>query len=139
MFSNNPFYAIVSGIIYILIIFLLVRKEKKYITYSITTLSGLLYLSFLFLWLEKTVYLMTSSDVGFSVYDSFLRFVNISYFVLFVPLLLIFAWYGIKKILSQDQLFWLKSSFVLVYVSALVGILILGQPVFVIFYYGFAP
>lgn len=82
---------------------------------------------------------MTSQNVGFQAYANFSTFVNISYFVLFVPLLLIFAWYRSKKILVQDQLFSLKIVFVIFFIGALIGILILGQPIFEISYYGFAP
>ena len=82
---------------------------------------------------------MTSQNEGFQRFEKFATFVNISYFVLFVPQLLVFAWYGIKTILLQDQFFILKITFVFVYVGALVGILVLGQPIFEILYYGFAP
>ncbi len=41
--------------------------------------------------------------------------------------------------MEQDQFFLLKKIFGIVYIGALVGILILGQPVFEILYYGFAP
>lgn len=139
MFLDNPFYAVISGIIYVLIVFLMVRKEKKYLKYGVTILFSILHLSFLYLWFDKIVYLMTSSNLELSTYNNFLRFVNVSYFVLLVPLLFVFAWYGIKKILSQDQYLWLKSIFTIVYISALIATLILGELVFVILYYGFAP
>ena len=139
LFLDNPFYAVISGIIYVLIVFLMVRKEKKYLKYGITILFSILHLSFLYLWFDKIVYLMTSSNLELSTYNNFLRFVNVSYFVLLVPLLFVFAWYGIKKILSQDQYLWLKSIFTIVYISALIATLILGELVFVILYYGFAP
>ena len=139
MFLDNPFYAVISGIIYVLIVFLMVRKEKKYLKYGVTILFSILHVSFLYLWFDKIVYLMTSSNLELSTYNNFLRFVNVSYFVLLVPLLFVFAWYGIKKILSQDQYLWLKSIFTIVYISALIATLILGELVFVILYYGFAP
>ena len=139
LFAMQPFYAIVVGIVYIGSIYLLDRKEKKFISYSITIFSSLLQLSFLFLWFEKLIFLMTSQNVGFQVYENFSTFVTISYFVLFIPQLVIFAWYGIKKIGVQDQFLLLKRIFQFFYVGALVGILILGQPVFEILYYGFAP
>ena len=82
---------------------------------------------------------MTSQNVGFQLYEKFSTFVNISYFVLFIPQLVIFAWYGLKKIGSQDQFALLKIIFQFFYVGALIGILILGQPIFEILYYGFAP
>lgn len=93
----QPFYAIVVGIIYIGSIYLLVRKEKRYISYSITIFLSLLQLSFLFLWFEKLVFLMTTQNVGFKAYEAFSTFVTTSYFVLFIPQLVVFAWYGIKK------------------------------------------
>ena len=139
LFLDNPFYAVISGIIYVLIVFLMVRKEKKYLKYGVTILFSILHLSFLYLWFDKIVYLMTSSNLELSTYNNFLRFVNVSYFVLLVPLLFVFAWYGIKKILSQDQYLWLKSIFTIVYISALIATLILGELVFVMLYYGFAP
>lgn len=139
LFLDNPFYAVISGIIYVLIVFLMVRKEKKYLKYGVTILFSILHLSFLYLWFDKIVYLMTSTNLELSTYNNFLRFVNVSYFVLLVPLLFVFAWYGIKKILSQDQYLWLKSIFTIVYISALIATLILGELVFVILYYGFAP
>ncbi len=139
LFLDNPFYAVISGIIYVLIVFLMVRKGKKYLKYGVTILFSILHLSFLYLWFDKIVYLMTSSNLELSTYNNFLRFVNVSYFVLLVPLLFVFAWYGIKKILSQDQYLWLKSIFTIVYISALIATLILGELVFVILYYGFAP
>ncbi|MER2175048.1 MAG: hypothetical protein ABS911_10235 [Carnobacterium sp.] len=139
MFAMQPFYAIVVGIVYIGSIYLLVRKEKNYISYSITIFSSLLQLSFLFLWFEKLVFLMTTQNVGFQTYEKFSTFVTASYFVLFIPQLVIFAWYGIKKIGAQDQFPLLKRIFQFFYVGALVGILILGQPIFEILYYGFAP
>lgn len=139
LFLDNPFYAVISGIIYVLIVFLMVRKEKKYLKYGVTILFSILHVSFLYLWFDKIVYLMTSSNLELSTYNNFLRFVNVSYFVLLVPLLFVFAWYGIKKILSQDQYLWLKSIFTIVYISALIATLILGELVFVILYYGFAP
>ena len=139
LFLDNPFYAVISGIIYVLIVFLMVRKEKKYLKYGVTILFSILHLSFLYLWFDKIVYLMTSSNLELSTYNNFLRFVNVSYFVLLVPLLFVFAWYGIKKILSQDQYLWLKSIFTIIYISALIATLILGELVFVILYYGFAP
>lgn len=139
LFLDNPFYAVISGIIYVLIVFLMVRKEKKYLKYGVTILFSILHLSFLYLWFDKIVYLMTSSNLELSTYNNFLRFVNVSYFFLLVPLLFVFAWYGIKKILSQDQYLWLKSIFTIVYISALIATLILGELVFVILYYGFAP
>ncbi|AEB28820.1 hypothetical protein CAR_c00690 [Carnobacterium sp. 17-4] len=135
----QPFYAIVVGIVYIGSIYLLVRKEKKFISYSITIFSSLLQLSFLFLWFEKSVFLMTTQNVGFKTYEDFSTFVTTSYFVLFIPQLVVFAWYGLKKIDAQDQFLLLKRIFQFFYVGALVGILILGQPVFEILYYGFAP
>ena len=135
----QPFYAIVVGIIYIGSIYLLVRKEKGYISYSITVFLSLLQLSFLFLWFEKLVFLMTTQNVGFKAYEAFSTFVTTSYFVLFIPQLIVFSWYGIKKIGAQDQFLLLKRIFQFFYVGALVGILILGQPVFEILYYGFAP
>ena len=135
----QPFYAIVVGIIYIGSIYLLVRKEKKYINYSLTMLACILQSSFLFLWFRESIFLMTSRNVGFQVYANFSTFVNISYFVLFIPQLVIFAWYGLKKIGSQDQFALLKIIFQFFYVGALIGILILGQPIFEILYYGFAP
>ena len=135
----QPFYAIVVGIVYIGSIYLLVRKEKRYISYSITIFSSLLQLSFLFLWFEKLVFLMTTQNVGFQAYEKFSTFVTTSYFVLFIPQLVIFAWYGIKKIGAQDQFPLLKVIFIIFYVGALAGILILGQPIFEILYYGFAP
>ena len=139
LFLDNPFYAVISGIIYVLIVFLMVRKEKKFLKYGVTILFSILHLSFLYLWFDKIVYLMTSSNLELSTYNNFLRFVNVSYFVLLVPLLFVFAWYGIKKILSQDQYLWLKSIVTIVYISALIATLILGELVFVILYYGFAP
>ncbi|SDQ24254.1 hypothetical protein [Carnobacterium viridans] len=139
MFAMQPFYAIVVGIIYIGSIYLLIRKEKKYINYSLTMLACILQSSFLFLWFRESIFLMTSRDVGFQVYANFSTFVNISYFVLFIPQLVIFAWYGLKKIGSQDQFALLKIIFQFFYVGALIGILILGQPIFEILYYGFAP
>ena len=139
LFLDNPFYAVISGIIYVLIVFLMVRKGKKYLKYGVTILFSILHLSFLYLWFDKIVYLMTSSNLELSTYNNFLRFVNVSYFILHVPLLFVFAWYGIKKILSQDQYLWLKSIFTIVYISALIATLILGELVFVILYYGFAP
>lgn len=135
----QPFYAIVVGIVYIGSNYLLVRKEKKYISFSITIFSSLLQLSFLFLWFEKLVFLMTTQNVGFQAYEKFSTFVTTSYFVLFIPQLVIFAWYGIKKIGAQDQFPLLKVIFIIFYVGALAGILILGQPIFEILYYGFAP
>ena len=135
----QPFYAIVVGIIYIGSIYLLIRKEKKYINYSLTMLACILQSSFLFLWFRESIFLMTSRNVGFQVYANFSTFVNISYFVLFIPQLVIFAWYGLKKIGSQDQFALLKIIFQFFYVGALIGILILGQPIFEILYYGFAP
>lgn len=83
--------------------------------------------------------LQTIHNEGFQRFEKFAAFVNGSYFVLFIPLLFLFAWYGIKKIMEQDQFLLLKKIFVVVYTSALVGILILGQPIFEILYYGFAP
>ena len=139
MFIFQPFYAILLGIIYIGIIYLLVRKEKKHINYSITIFACLLQLSFLFLWIKKFLVLQTIHNEGFQRFEKFAAFVNGSYFVLFIPLLLIFAWYGIKKIVVQDQFFILKAIFVFVYIGALIGILIVGQPIFEILYYGFAP
>lgn len=139
LFLDNPFYAVISGIIYVLIVFLMVRKEKKYLKYGVTILFSILHLSFLYLWFDKILYLMTSTNLELSTYNNFLRFVNVSYFVLLVPLLFVFAWYGIKKILSQDQYLWLKSIFTIIYISALIATLILGELVFVILYYGFAP
>lgn len=139
MFLYQPFYAVLLGIFYVGSIYLLVRKEKKHINYSLTMLACILQLSFLFLWFRKSIFLMTSQNVGFQAYANFSTFVNISYFVLFIPLLLIFAWYGSKKILVQDQFSSLKIVFVIFYIGALIGILILGQPIFEILYYGFAP
>ena len=139
MFIFKPFYAILLSIIYIGIIYLLVRKEKKPINYSITIFACLLQLSFLFLWIRKFIGLQTIHNEGFERFERFATFVNVSYFVLLIPLLLIFAWYGVKKILVQDQFFILKIVFVFVYLGALIGILILGQPIFEILYYGFAP
>ena len=139
MFIVKPFYAILLGIVYIGMIYLLVRKEKKYINYSLTSFACLLQLSFLFLWIRKFHALQTIHNKGFQRFEKFSLFVNRSYFVLFIPLLFIFAWYGIKKIVAQDQFFFLKIIFVFVYIGSLVGILIIGQPIFEILYYGFAP
>ncbi|SDQ02607.1 hypothetical protein SAMN04487752_0121 [Carnobacterium viridans] len=139
MFIFKPFYAILLSIIYIGIIYLLVRKEKKPINYSITIFACLLQLSFLFLWIRKFIDLQTIHNKGFERFERFATFVNISYFLLFIPLLLVFAWYGLKKIGAQDQFPLLKRIFQFFYVGAIVGILILGQPIFEILYYGFAP
>ncbi|MGY0400415.1 hypothetical protein [Carnobacterium jeotgali] len=139
MFIFKPLYAVILGIVYIGIIYSLVRKEKKYINYSITFVSLVLQLSFLFLWVRKFLILQAVHNEGFQRFEKFATFVNISYFVLFIPLLLIFAWYGIKKISVQDQFLLLKGIFAFFYLGALVGILILGQPIFEILYYGFAP
>jgi hypothetical protein len=139
MFMNQPFYAILLGMIYIGIVYLFVRKEKKVITYSLTILSGLLQLSFLYLWLEKATFLMRSSNLGFEVYNSYLRFIHMSYFILMIPLVLICVWFGIKKIISLDFFSWFKILFSLAYIGALLGISIIGEFVFVLLYYGFAP
>lgn len=139
MFSLQPFYAMLAAFIYVGIVYLLVRKEKKSITYSVTALACLLQLSYLFLWLRKSVYFMTTSNVGFPAYERFLSFVESSYFVLTIPLLLLLAWYVIKKIGQQDLSFWLKTVLILIYVGALIGVLIIGQLIFIILYYGFAP
>lgn len=139
MFLYQPFYAVLLGIFYVGSIYLLVRKEKKFINYSLTILACILQLSFLFIWFRESIFLMTTQNVGFQTYEHFSRFVTTSYFVLFIPQLVVFAWYGIKKIGAQDQFLLLKRIFQFFYVGALVGILILGQLVFEILYYGFAP
>lgn len=139
MFMNQPFYALLSGMIYVGIVYLFVRKEKKVITYSFTIFSGLLQLSFLYLWLDKATFLMRSSNLGFEVYNSFLRFVYVFYFILMIPLVLISAWYGVKKIISLDYFSWFKTLFGLTYIGALLGISIIGEFVFALLYYGFAP
>lgn len=110
MFIFKPFYAILLSITYIGIIHLLVRKEKKAINYSISIFACLLQLSFLFLWIRKFLVLQTIHNEGFQRFEKFAAFVNGSYFVLFIPLLFLFAWYGIKKIMEQDQFLLLKKS-----------------------------
>lgn len=139
LFSMQPFYAMMLALIYIGVTYLLVRNEKKYIAYGMTIFSSFLNFAFLFLWLEKTIFLMTSTGGGLQRFKTFDQFVNKSYFALFIPLLILFAWYGIKKIMLQDQFLWLKIIFVLIYVGALVGLFVLGQLVFSLLYYGFAP
>ena len=139
LFAYQPFYAMMLALIYIGVTYFLVRHENKYITYGITIFSCLLNFSFLYLWLDKIILLMTSTGEGFQRFMEFSQFVDVSYFILLVPLLLLFAWYGIKKIVQQNQYFGLKIVFIFFYIGALVGLLILGQIVFSLLYYGFAP
>ncbi|GEK90771.1 hypothetical protein [Alkalibacterium kapii] len=139
MFIHQPFYPMILALSYIGITYILVKNEKNYVKYGVTTLLTVLNLSFLYLWLEKVVFLMTSTEISFQTFEKFGRFVDNSYFVLIVPLLLLFAWYGVKKFLQQDHYLLLKSLVIIFYIGALIGVLILGQLVFSLLYYGFAP
>lgn len=139
MLSTQPLIAIIMSFIYIAIIYILVRKEPKIITYSLTAILSFLQIGFLYLWFNKVGILEAGSNISFELYNNFFSFVNTSYVVLAIPFLLILAWYGVKAIMKQDQSTWLKRIFSVVYSAALVGVLILGRLVFVILFYGLAP
>ncbi len=139
MLSMQPFYAMLMALAYVGLVYLSVRKEKKPIAYSITAFSGVLQGGFLFLWLRRSVYLMTTSNVGFDTYADYYGFIEVSYFVLAIVLLLILAWYGGRKILKQKHFPVLRVGFLVTYIAALFGVLIIGHPAFILLYYGFAP
>ena len=139
LLSTQPLIAIILSVIYIAIIYVLVRKEQKIVTYSLTAILSFLQIGFLYLWFNQVDVLEAGSTIGFDLFNDFFAFVNTAYFILAIPFLLILAWYGVKTIMKQNQSIWLKRIFSVVYLAALVGVLILGRLIFVILYYGFAP
>lgn len=139
LLSTQPLIAIILSVIYIAIIYVLVRKEQKTVTYSLTAILAFLQIGFLCLWFNKVDILVAGSNISFDLFNDFFSFVNTAYFLLAIPFLLILAWYAVKTIMKQDQSIWLKRIFSVVYLAALVGVLILGRLIFVILYYGFAP
>ncbi|WP_225742991.1 hypothetical protein [Marinilactibacillus sp. Marseille-P9653] len=139
MFSLQPFFAMVSAFIYVGIVYICVRKEKKSIKLSVTISAGVLQGVFLFLWLRQSVYFMTTSNVGFPAYERFAQFVEIAYIVLAIPFVIVLLRYIIKIIVRHIQSYWLRGIVISVYAGALGGIVYLGQLVFLILYYGLAP
>ena len=139
LLSTQPLIAIILSVIYIAIIYVLVRKEQKIVTYSLTAILSFLQIGFLYLWFNKVDVLEAGSNIGFDLFNDLFAFVNTAYLLLAIPFLLILAWYGVKTIMKQNQSIWLKRIFSVVYLAALVGVLILGRLLFVILYYGFAP
>lgn len=139
LLSTQPLIAIILSVIYIAIIYVLIRKEQKSVTYSLTAILSFLQIGFLYLWFSKLDVLEAGSNIGFDLFNDLFAFVNTAYLLLATPFLLILAWYGVKTIMKQDQSIWLKRIFSVVYLAALVGVLILGRLIFVILYYGFAP
>ena len=139
LLSTQPLIAIILSVIYIAIIYVLIRKEQKSVTYSLTAILSFLQIGFLYLWFSKLDVLEAGSNIGFDLFNDLFAFVNTAYLLLATPFLLILAWYGVKTIMKQDQSIWLKRIFSGVYLAALVGVLILGRLIFVILYYGFAP
>ena len=139
MLVNQPFYAIMLSVFYLGVIYLLVKRENKYISYGLTILASLIQVTFLYFWFEKTKFLMESSNLGLQVFENFYRFVNTSYFILFIPLLLILAWYGIRKIAIKSHSLLSKIISAVFYIAVLIGLLVFGQFIFIVLFYGFAP
>ena len=71
---NQPFYAIMLSVFYLGVIYLLVKRENKYISYGLTILASLIQVTFLYFWFEKTKFLMESSNLGLQVFENFYRF-----------------------------------------------------------------
>ncbi|MEC6748274.1 hypothetical protein VXN63_06930 [Marinilactibacillus sp. XAAS-LB27] len=139
MFSLQPFYAIISAFIYVGIVYLCVRKERKSIKLGVTISAGLLQVAFLYLWWRQSFYLMSTANVGFPAYERFLLFVEVAYIVLAIPFVIVLLGYIIKIIIRHVQSFWLRGVVISVYAGALGGIVYLGQLAFLLLYYGFAP
>lgn len=139
MLVNQPFYAIMLSVFYLGVIYLLVKRENKYISYGLTILASLIQVTFLYFWFEKTKFLMESSNLGLQVFENFYRFVNTSYFILFIPLLLILAWYGIRKIAIKSHSLLSKIISAVFYIAVLIGLLVFGEFIFIVLFYGFAP
>ncbi|GEL66843.1 hypothetical protein [Marinilactibacillus psychrotolerans] len=139
MFVYYPSFAVLTGIIYVGIVYLLVRKEKKSIFYSLVTLAIFLQGTFLVIWLGWIALIKSSGNNEFPTIDHFSAFVDISYYPLMIAFLTIITWFGSKLILSQNQFPFLKIVFMFFFIPALFGVFLLAQPIYSALYYGFAP
>lgn len=139
LLSGQPFYAILFSLFYVGIIHLLVRDLKKSRALGITILASLMQLTFLYFWLDKIIFLMINNNLGPKAFEDLYKFVDISYFLLFLPLFLLLAWYGFKSIARKSHSFFFKWLFIFLYLFVLIGLFLLGNFIFISLFYGFAP
>lgn len=139
MFVYYPSFAVLTGILYVGMVYLLVRKEKKYIFYSLVSLAIFLQGTFLVIWMGMIALVKSSGNNEFPTIDHFSAFVDISYYPLMIAFLTIITWFGSKLILSQNQFPFLKIVFMFFFIPALFGVFLLAQPIYSALYYGFAP
>lgn len=138
MFVNQPVCALIMSLIYVSLAYSLVMNEKNLITYIVTVLASLMQLTFLYLWYQHITFLLNNVNIELSIYLKFSRFVDLAYLALFIPLLILVAWYGLRKIIERDTYFFLKIIIAIVYLTILFGVLVFGALLFPLLYYGFA-
>lgn len=80
------------------------------------------------------VLLLQNQDIKDFVYIG-----NNFYFLISIPLLLIFAWHGSRAIARKNKSILFKVVFILFYISGLIGLLILGNYLFLVYFFGLAP
>lgn len=139
MLIYYPLSEIFVGFLYVGIIYLLARKERKPIFYSLVILASVLQIVFLSIWRGMIVFMNMSGSQEFPTIENFSTFVDISYYILSVPFLLIVLWFAGKIIWSQKHFPILRIIFLVFFVLALYGVFVIGPLFHMILYYGFAP
>lgn len=126
------------GLLSVGIVYLCVRKEKKFVFFSIITFFVALRSLFLIAWTWGVILLTTNLSNELLSIDDFYSYVEISYYIVSIPFLLIVMWFGGKIILAQKHFPILRVLFLIVFVLALGGVFIIGLPIHQALYYGFA-
>lgn len=139
MLSYTPLFALAISCLYVGIIYLFVRKEKKAVFYSVITFVSILQGIFFVTWSWIIISLKISLSREFPSLEDLILFVDLSYYIVSIPFLLIIMWFGSKMILSQKHFPLLRIVFLVFFILALIGVFILWQPIHDALYYGFAP
>lgn len=139
MLSYTPLFALAVSCLYVGIIYLFVRNEKKAVFYSVITFTSILQGLFFITWSGIIISLKISLNREFPSLEDLILFVDLSYYVVTIPFLLIIMWFGSKLILSQKHFPILRIVFLVFFILALIGVFILWQPIHDALYYGFAP
>lgn len=139
MLSYTPLFALALSCLYVGIIYLFVRKEKKAVFYSVITFVSILQGVFFVTWSWIIISLKINLTREFPSLEDLILFVDLSYYIVSIPFLLIIMWFGSKIILSQKHFPLLRIVFLVFFILALIGVFILWQPIHDALYYGFAP
>ncbi|WP_208559273.1 hypothetical protein [Marinilactibacillus kalidii] len=75
----------------------------------------------------------------FPTFEDVYAFVDMSYYIIVIPFLLIVMWFVGKKIWAQKDFPILRVLFLVVFALALYGLFTIGSLFHIILYYGFGP